>query len=315
VPPPDTEFSGEITTEDPLVAIDVEAVGAGGSALPLVPEPRRPGRRKRREIAYWASVVWLVGVALAAIFANFLPLDDPNRSDFAAIAQPPSWEHWMGTDEVGRDILSRVVYGARVSLLVGVVSVLLGMFVGGLLGLSAGYIKGRVEAVIMTATDALLAFPALVLLLTLAAVFGQNLPNLVLGLAILTVPTFIRLTRANTLGVANREFVVAARAYGSKSLRVMLRDVVPNVIMPLAAYAFIIAGVVIVAEGSLSFLGLGLPPPTSSWGGMVAGGRQDLATSPHIVLMPGAVLFVTVLAFTMIGEHFRKRFDVREGVL
>ncbi len=175
--PHDTEFTGDVTTDDPLVATDVEALGAGGSALPLVPEPRRPGRRKRRAIAYWASVVWIVAVALAAIFADFLPLDDPNRSDFAAIAQPPSWDHLMGTDEVGRDILSRVVYGARVSLLVGIVSVLLGMFVGGLFGLSAGYIKGRVEAVIMTATDALLAFPALVLLLTLAAVFGQNLPE------------------------------------------------------------------------------------------------------------------------------------------
>lgn len=249
------------------------------------------------------------------MLAGILPLKDPNRSDFTRIAEGPSLTYWLGTDEVGRDIFARVIYGARVSLLIGVVSVILGMAVGGMLGMIAGYLKGRVEGVIVTVTDALLAFPALVLLLTLAAVFGQNLPTLILGLALLTVPTFIRLTRANTLVVSQREFVVAAKAYGSKSLRVMLRDVAPNVMMPLMAYCFIIAGVVIVAEGSLSFLGLGLPPPTPSWGGMIAGGRIDLDTTPHIVLMPGLVMFLTVLAFTMVGEHLRRGLDVREGVL
>jgi peptide/nickel transport system permease protein len=303
-----------LNVDTPELALAEVAVGDGGASI-AAPAPPPGVARTRWRVGYLVSVAWLVSVAVAAIFADLLPLSEPDRSDFTAIAQGPSLDHWLGTDEVGRDILTRAIFGARVSLMIGIASVVLGMVVGGALGLFAGFLKGRVEAVIMTATDALLAFPALVLLLTLAAVFGQNLPNLVLGLAVLTVPTFIRLARANTLVVANREYVVAARAYGSKPLRVMARDVVPNVIMPLAAYGFIIAGVVIVAEGSLSFLGLGIPPPTPSWGGMVAGGREDLSTEPHVALMPGAVMFITVLAFTMIGEHFRRRFDVREGVL
>ncbi|MEX2627506.1 MAG: ABC transporter permease [Ilumatobacteraceae bacterium] len=277
--------------------------------------PDAPVARRKRPIVYWSSLVWIGALTFATVLAGVLPLKDPDRSDFSRLAEGPSWTHLLGTDEVGRDILSRVIYGARISLLIGIVSVILGMVVGGMLGMIAGYVKGRVEGVIVTITDALLAFPALVLLLTLAAVFGQNLPTLILGLALLTVPTFIRLTRANTLVISQREFVIAARAYGSKSLRVMMRDVAPNVIMPLMAYCFIIAGVVIVAEGSLSFLGLGLPPPTPSWGGMIAGGRIDLDTDPHIVLMPGAVMFITVLAFTMVGEHLRRGLDVREGVL
>ena len=306
----------EVTSAvDPVTPDGEPADGRTASLLAPATPVDDPVRRAPRRFGYVVSVGWLALLIAGTVLADLLPLPDRDRSDFTMIAAAPSWSHLLGTDEVGRDILARAVYGARVSLLVGVVSVLLGMFVGGLLGLLAGYLKGRVEAVIMTATDAMLAFPALVLLLTLAAVFGQNLPTLVLGLAVLTVPTFIRLTRANTLQIADREFVVAARAYGSKPWRVMVRDVVPNVTMPLAAYSFIIAGVVIVAEGSLSFLGLGIPPPTPSWGGMIAGGRTELDAHAHIVIMPGLVMFATVLAFTLIGEHFRRRFDTREGVL
>jgi len=295
------------STRGPAVpSLDVPPAEAQLEAVPA---------RPKRKVVYWCSLGWIIVLAATTVLAGLLPLKDPNRSDFTRIAEGPSLTYWLGTDEVGRDIFARVIYGARVSLLIGIVSVILGMVVGGMLGMIAGYVKGRIEGVIVTITDALLAFPALVLLLTLAAVFGQNLPTLILGLALLTVPTFIRLTRANTLVVSQREFVVAAKAYGSKSLRVMLRDVAPNVMMPLMAYCFIIAGVVIVAEGSLSFLGLGLPPPTPSWGGMIAGGRIDLDTKPHIVLMPGLVMFLTVLAFTMVGEHLRRGLDVREGVL
>ena len=303
------------STVDALIPGGDPTIAPGTALLPPVTAADEPARRGPRRFGFVTSLGWIALLIAGTALADVLPLPDRDRSDFTRIAAAPSWSHLLGTDEVGRDILSRAVYGARVSLLVGVVSVLLGMFVGGLLGLLAGYLKGRVEAVIMTATDAMLAFPALVLLLTLSAVFGQNLPTLVLGLAVLTVPTFIRLTRANTLQIADREFVVAARAYGSKPWRVMIRDVVPNVTMPLAAYSFIIAGVVIVAEGSLSFLGLGIPPPTPSWGGMIAAGRTELDAHAHIVIMPGLVMFATVLAFTLIGEHFRRRFDTREGVL
>jgi peptide/nickel transport system permease protein len=261
------------------------------------------------------GMAWIALVALAAIFADLLPLDDPERADFSSIATPPDANHWLGTDEIGRDILSRVIYGARISLMIGIVSVVLGLVVGGMFGLLAGYLRGLPERIVMLLTDALLAFPALVLLLCLAAVFGSNLPTLILGLAVLTVPTFTRLTRANSLVVGNREFVVASRAYGSKPMRVILRDIVPNVLMPVMAYCFVVVGVVIVAEGSLSFLGLGIPNPTPSWGGMIAGGRISLAETPHIVLVPSAVMFLTVLAMTIIGERFRRRYDVKESAL
>ncbi|MFP4553631.1 MAG: ABC transporter permease [Actinomycetota bacterium] len=273
------------------------------------------GAKAKKPILFWIATGWLGLVVLAAILAPFLPLHDPNRSDFTSVAVTPNSDYWLGTDAVGRDILSRAIFGARISLVVGLASVLLGMSVGGLVGLIAGYLKGRVEAAVMVVTDALLAFPAIVLLLALMAVLGQSLPNLILGLAVLSVPTFIRLSRASALVLSQQEFVIAARAYGSRSWRVIMREIVPNVIPPMAAYGFVIIAVVIVAEGSLSFLGLGVPPPESSWGAMIANGRRDLTTIPHIALIPATIMFVTVLAFNLVGERLRKRFDVKEGAL
>jgi peptide/nickel transport system permease protein len=300
-------------------ALDASAATVSEPALTLVgdtavvEEAGAPG--EGLGIGTWIAAGWLVLVALAAVFADLLPLDDPERADFLSIGTGPDGNHWLGTDEIGRDILSRAIYGGRISLMVGVVSVVLGVVVGGMFGLLAGYLRGITEHIVMLLTDALLAFPALVLLLCLAAVFGTNLPTLIIGLAVLTVPTFTRLTRANSLVVANREFVMASRAYGSKPMRVILRDIVPNVLMPVMAYCFIVMGVVIVAEGSLSFLGLGIPNPTPSWGGMIAGGRIDIGEKPHIVLIPGAVMFLTVLALTWLGERFRQRYDVKEAFL
>lgn len=303
------------STEDSLdtdaaVVTDTADTGAAAEA----PRQQRLYRRLGG-IGTISSLGWIGLVVVLAAIADFLPIDDPEIADFTAIGRGPSSNHLLGTDEIGRDILSRVIFGARISLLVGVVSVILGMFVGGLLGLLAGYLRGWTERVVMVLTDSLLAFPALILLLCLAAVFGTNLPTLIVGLAILTVPTFIRLTRANSLVVSKREYVMAAKAYGSGTMRVILRDVVPNVTMPILAYSFIIMGVVIVAEGSLSFLGLGIPGPTPSWGSMIAGGRRDLADKPHIAMIPSAIMFVTVLAFTLVGERYRQRFDKRVGAL
>ena len=161
----------------------------------------------------------------------------------------------------------------------------------------------------------MLAFPGLVLIIAIVAILGANLTNLILGLAILSVPTFIRLSRAATLVVAQREFVLAARAYGCRPLRIIAREIAPNVVLPVAAYAFIMVGVFIVVEGSLSFLGLGIPPPTPSWGGMIAGGRTELLRFPHISLFPAAVMFLTVLSINYIGERTRKQFEVKESNL
>lgn len=274
------------------------------------------GRRRRRNpIGYWLAWFWLALIVPAAVLAPFLPLWNPAEPDFTAIGSLPSLDHPLGADALGRDTLSRIIFGARASLLVGICAVAMGMVIGGSLGIVAGYVGGRVERLLMVVTDAILAFPGLVLLLAIVAVLGASLTNLILGLGILAVPTFVRLARANTLVVAQREYVMAARAYGSRTFRIMIREVVPNVVLPVAAYGFIMIGIFIVAEGSLSFLGLGIPPPDPSWGSMIAGGRRELIDNPHIALTPAAVMFFTVLAINYIGERVRKKYDVKDSHL
>jgi peptide/nickel transport system permease protein len=274
------------------------------------------GRRVgRAPWGYYIACVWLGAVVLAAIFAPLLPLWDPTIPDYKNVFGGITPQHWLGGDTLGRDTFSRVVYGARASLLVGICAVVLGALVGGTLGMVAGYFGGRTERVLTWIADVVLAFPGLVLIIAMVAILGASLTNLIIGLAILSVPTFIRLTRATTLVVAQREYVQAARAYGCRPLRIIMREIAPNVVLPVAAYAFIMVGVFIVVEGSLSFLGLGIPPPTPSWGGMIASGRAELLRYPHISLFPAAVMFLTVLSINYIGERTRKQFEVKESNL
>lgn len=272
-------------------------------------------RVDRAPWGWWVAWTWLGLVVAAAVFAPLLPLWDPAVPDYRNVFGGITPTHWLGGDTLGRDTFSRVVYGARASLLVGICAVGIGALVGGCLGMVAGYFGGRVERVLAWLTDVVLAFPGLVLIIAIVAVLGARLPNLIAGLAILSVPTFVRLTRAATLVVAQREYVQAARAYGVRPLRIIAREIAPNVVLPVAAYAFIMIGTFIVVEGSLSFLGLGIPPPTPSWGGMIAGGRAELLRFPHISLFPAAVMFLTVLSINYIGERTRKQFEVKESNL
>jgi peptide/nickel transport system permease protein len=276
---------------------------------------RQPPLWRRLGLQFWLCAAWIVLVGTAAIFAAWWPLKDPLESDFSALAQGPSGEYWMGTDALGRDIFSRVVHGTRVSMAVGLFSVMIGLAVGGTLGLFAGYFRRRTEAVIMTLADGMLAFPALVLLLSLTTFLGQNLRNIVIAIGVVTIPVFIRLARANTLAFAQREFVLAARATGARNRRIVTREVLPNVAMPLMAFSLVVVAVAIVAEGSLSFLGLSVPPTTPTWGNIIAAGRQDLQESPHIVLFPSIVMFITVLAFNLAGDRLRQVLEVKEGAL
>ncbi|WP_232665886.1 ABC transporter permease [Pseudonocardia sp. TRM90224] len=272
-------------------------------------------RLTRTPWGWWVAWTWLGAVVLAAVFAPLLPLWDPTIPDYRAVFSGITPSHWLGGDTLGRDTFSRVVYGARASLLVGICAVGIGAIVGGVLGMIAGYFGGRTERVLAWVTDVVLAFPGLVLIIAIVAILGASLPHLIGGLAILSVPTFIRLTRATTLVVAQREYVQAARAYGCRPLRIIAKEITPNVVLPVAAYAFIMIGTFIVVEGSLSFLGLGIPPPTPSWGGMIAGGRAELLRYPHISLFPAAVMFLTVLSINYIGERTRKQFEVKESNL
>lgn len=289
--------------------------GAATDPDPRVRPTGRAGRAGRAGWGWWVAWTWLGAIVLAAILAPLLPLWDPAVPDYANVFGGITPRHWLGGDTLGRDTFSRVVYGARASLLVGLCAVALGAFVGGLLGMLAGYFGGRVDRVLSVVTDVVLAFPGLVLIIAVVAILGASLPNLIAGLAVLSVPTFIRLARAATLSVAQREFVLAARAYGCGPWRIIVREIAPNVALPVAAYGFIMVGTFIVVEGSLSFLGLGIPPPTPSWGGMIAAGRVELLTFPHISLFPAAVLFLTVLSINYVGERIRRRFEVRESQL
>jgi peptide/nickel transport system permease protein len=288
---------------------------AAPTAVQTTGAPAQARRGGRIPWGWYLAWAWLGAVVLSALFAPLLPLWDPAIPDYRNVFGGITPQHWLGGDTLGRDTFSRVVYGARASLLVGICAVGLGAVVGGTLGMIAGYSRGRIERLLTWIADVVLAFPGLVLIIAIVAVLGASLTNLIVGLAILSVPTFIRLSRATTLVVAQREFVQAARAYGCRPMRIILREIAPNVVMPVAAYAFIMVGVFIVVEGSLSFLGLGIPPPTPSWGGMIASGRAELLRFPHISLFPAAVMFLTVLSINYIGERTRKQFEVKESNL
>ncbi len=233
--------------------------------------------------------------------------------DTVHLASPPGFGHFLGTDSMGRDLAARLLFGARVSLVVGFCAPLIGLAAGMLLGVPAAFYRGRTERLIVLAVDILLAFPGLIFLLIFTFAFGSSLPTLTIALGLLTAPRFARVARANTFRFAEREFVLAARASGAGDLSILLREILPNILPPLLIYMLLVAGYVIIAEGGLGFLGLSVPSPTPSWGGMIAEGRDVLDRSPHVSLIPTAVMFLTVLSVNMIGDWLRERFDRREG--
>lgn len=288
--------------------------GAEPDDATVAPKKKTLARLKSLGVLFWIAVTWLTIVAVAAVLAPLLPLVDPAAQDYEAVAVPPgSPGHILGTDSLGRDLLSRAIFGARISLIVTLSAVAIGIVVGGLLGMLAGYFRGWLEKIIMAATDALMAFPALVLLLALMATLGSSVRNLVIGLGILGIPAFVRLTRASTLVYAQREFVMAAKSIGALNRRVLFREIMPNIVPAVGAYAFIVIALLIVAEGSLSFLGVGVPPPASSWGLMIAEGRDSLRTTPWITFVPGVFMFLTVLSFNLAGDRLREVNDDSKG--
>jgi peptide/nickel transport system permease protein len=278
-----------------------------------VTQPARRGRRLG--VLFWAAIGWLLFVVAVAIFADYLPLPSPTDMDMLERRAPFSAEHWFGTDGLGRDELSRLVYGARISLVVGVCAPVIGLVVGGALGMLAGYFRGRFESTVVGSMDVLLAFPPLILALAVTAYLGQSILNLTLILGVLSVPAFMRVARASTLTLARREFVIAAQALGATHARILLRELLPNVMLPLLAFFLLGVAVIIVVEGSLSFLGLGVPPPISSWGSMIGEGRESLDVAPRLAFMPAAAMFLTVLSFNLVGDTLRALTDPRQGAL
>jgi peptide/nickel transport system permease protein len=275
-----------------------------------------PVRRTRRlGLLFWAAIGWLLFVFLAAAFVGVLPLPSPTDMDMLERRAPASLLHWLGTDGLGRDELARLIYGARISLTVGLCAPIIGIGIGGALGMLAGYFRGRFESIVVGSMDVLLAFPPLVFALAVTAYLGQSVLYLTCIIGVLSVPAFMRVARAATLTLARREFVIAAQALGATHARILLRELLPNVFLPLLAFFLLGVAVTIVVEGALSFLGLGVPPPISSWGSMIGEGRESLEVAPRLAFLPAITMFLTVLSFNLVGDTLRALTDPRQGAL
>jgi peptide/nickel transport system permease protein len=271
-------------------------------------------RTRRLGPLFWAAIAWMSLVFAAAALAGLLPFS-PTDMDMLERRAPPSALHWLGNDGLGRDELARLIYGARVSLTVGLCAPIIGITIGGALGMLAGYFRGRFETLVVGSMDVLLAFPPLILALAVTAYLGQSILNLTFILGVLGIPAFMRVARAATLTLARREFVIAAQALGATHARILLRELLPNVILPLFAFFLLGVAVTIVVEGALSFLGLGVPPPVSSWGSMIGEGRESLEMAPRLAFIPAVTMFLTVLSFNLVGDTLRALTDPRQGAL
>src|SRR5262245_39994675 len=267
-------------------------------------------RAARSRLAPFGAAVMLLAVVVALAAPLVAPYD-PLAQDLGNTLARPGRAHVLGTDNVGRDVLSRVIWGTRVSLVAGLVSVALAMVTGSVLGLLAGYSGGRVDGLVMRLMDAILSFPPLVLALALGAVLGAGLGGVLLALGVVYTPTFARLMRGQVLAIPARDYVDAARALGASGWRVAWRHVVPNALNPIIVQASLSVAFAILAEASLSFLGLGIQPPQASWGSMINAGRGYLQQAPWIVFGPGAALFVTVVGLNFVGDAVRDALDPR----
>lgn len=250
-------------------------------------------------------------VILCALFADVIAPYDPNLQDYETLTDPPSTAHWLGTDDIGRDVLSRIVHGARVSLLVGIIAVTMSLMIGVTLGLASGYVGGWTDDVIMRVVDAVQAFPALVLALAITAALGPGVGNAMIAIGVVASPSIARLTRGQTLSIRERDFISAASVLGVSRLRIIVRHVWPNVAGPIVVQATLLMATSIVTEASLSFLGVGVRPPAASWGSMLRIGAQYLEVAPWIALAPGTAIFATVLAFNLVGDGLRRAIDPR----
>jgi peptide/nickel transport system permease protein len=256
--------------------------------------------------AFWIAIVWMGMVVIAAVAGQWLPFDSSDE-DLSRSLQGPSWHHPFGTTKLGVDLLALVIKGARVSLLVGVTATMIGFAAGTAVGLLTGYFRGRVDTWVVVVLDALVAFPAIVIALAVVLYFGQSLHNVIIVIAVITVPLIARVTRTSTIAVADREYVLAARMLGATHPRILVRDVLPNVIGTIGGYALVVVGIVILVEGALSFVGLGVPASMTSWGRLIAEGQTYIHQAPYLTLIPSLAIFATILALNYIGDRVQQR--------
>jgi peptide/nickel transport system permease protein len=291
------------------------ALGDAASAV-----SRRTGKRSaavgfarrfsRNKLAVAGAAMILI-MTLAAAFAPWVAPFDPEKQFARDALQGPSGRYWLGTDNVGRDTLSRVIFGARVSLYVGLAAMLIAFVFGAPLGLISGFYRGKLDSVIMRGMDTLLAFPAVLLAIFIVAVLGPSLNNAILAVGIIYIPAFARVTRANVLSMREKEFVEAARCLGATDARIMLGTILPNCLSPLLVQFSLGVGYAMLVEAGLSFLGLGVQPPTPAWGEMVGAARNFITLTPWLITFPGMAIFLAVLAFNFLGDGLREATDPR----
>jgi peptide/nickel transport system permease protein len=293
-------------------------VGSAGRPLPQTSETfhvdspgRRAWRRLVRRRGAMVGLAIIILVVLVAVLAPWIAPYDPAQQSWTAVRKPPSAAYWLGTDEVGRDLLSRIIYGARASLSAGVISVAIAIGVGVPFGLLAGYVGGLTDGLISRITDAMLACPFLILAIALAAFLGPSLGNAMIAIGVTATPLFVRLTRGQVLSVKSEDYVEAARAVGNPHWRIAFRHILPNVLPALLVQATLTIATAIIAEASLSFLGLGQQPPAPSWGSMLNSAQRFLINAPWMAVWPGLAIFLTVLSFNLLGDGLRDALDPR----
>jgi peptide/nickel transport system permease protein len=300
------------------------ATAAAGPAAPESVEGAAAAGYKKRKLglAFWLALTWTVGLVLLALLAPVLSskgiLQDPNRIDTRRIFAKMSSRNWLGTDSLGRDHLSRLIWGARVSLPVGFASIAMGLAAGATIGIMAGYLKGRIDSWLMALMDIMLAFPALLLALSIVTFMDRrDIPTISLAIGVIAIPGLARLVRANTLSFREREFVLAARTLGASHARIIVREILPNVIPPVLSYAVISVAIAISAEAALAYVGVSVPLPTSTWGGMIlsAALADGVRQHPFQVFLPCGILVATTVSFYFIGDRLGQFFNVRESAL
>lgn len=301
-----------MSSSSSLPASDTSAAAAAASGAPLAvrspwSEFWRKFKRQPMALGALAFIVLLVVVAVLAPWIS--PYDAENFFDYDRLNTPPSAAHWFGVDPLGRDIFSRILMGARISLATGFVSVALGAVVGTALGLVAGFYGGWWDRLIMRMCDVLFAFPGILLAIAVVAILGSSMTNVVVAVSVFSVPAFARLVRGNTLALKNLTYIEATRSIGAGDLVILLRHILPGTLSAIVVYFTMRMGTSIITAASLSFLGMGAQPPTPEWGAMLNEARADMVNAPHVALFPSLAIFFTVLAFNMLGDGLRDALD------
>ncbi len=263
----------------------------------------------KQRLAVIAGVFVLLLILTAILAPWLVPFDPEDYFDYDALNDPPSWAHWFGVDALGRDIFSRVLMGARISLAAGLLSVAIGAVVGSLMGLMAGYYQGWWDRITMRISDVLLAFPGMLLAIGVVAILGSSMVNVIVAVAVFSVPAFARLVRGNTLSLKQMTYVEAVKSLGASDTTIILRHILPGTISSIVVYGTMRIGTSIITAASLSFLGMGARPPTPEWGAMLNEARSDMVVAPHVAIFPALAIFLTVLAFNLLGDGLRDALD------